>query len=104
MRELYFFFSSYKISFLTKYIEIALHYCPVLIASTGLSLAADDAGIIPESKPTTNEIPKPIATFLNDSTKLNPSLLLGIIKVSNHTKNNPKSPPIIAKSTASNKN
>lgn len=81
-----------------------LYYDPVRIASTGLSRAAEEAGMMPESKPTTNEILKPMATFLNDSIKVKPSSLLGITKVSNHTKSNPKSPPIIAKSTASNKN
>ena len=40
------------------------------MASTGLSRAAEEAGMMPESKPTTNEILKPIATFLNDSIKV----------------------------------
>ena len=62
-------------------------YCPVLIASTGLRLAAEEAGIIPESKPTTNEIPKPITTFFSDKIKLNSSVAALTAKVVSHTKN-----------------
>ena len=49
-------------------------YCPALIASTGLRLAADEAGMMPESKPTTNEMPNPITTFFSDNTKLKSSV------------------------------
>ena len=79
-------------------------YCPALIASTGLRLAADEAGMMPESKPTTNEIPKPIMTFFSDNTKLKSSVAALTAKVVSHTKTSPNRPQIIAKSTASNKN
>jgi len=74
------------------------------MASTGLSRAAEEAGMMPESKPTTNEMPKPITTFFSDNTKLKSSVAALTAKVVSHTKISPNRPPIIAKSTASNKN
>lgn len=71
------------------------------MATTGSSLAAINAGIIPEATPTNDEIPMPNMIFLNINVSTNDPRSMNVHK---YTINNPKHPPIRLRNIASNKN
>ena len=74
------------------------------MASTGSSLDAEIAGIIPEINPIAADIIVPINMFVGESTNSKSPVKLDAIMDAINTRNKPIRPPIIAKITASNKN
>jgi hypothetical protein len=74
------------------------------MASTGSSLDADIAGITPEINPIKVESEKPKNMFQNERIKLKSPVKFEAIRAVTQTKNKPTTPPITAKTMASNKN
>lgn len=73
------------------------------MASTGSSLEAAIAGIIPDITPTMIDNPEPIIMFSRLNTNSKSNKLVSTIDII-QTKNNPIIPPITQRTIASNKN
>ena len=77
---------------------------PVLMASTGSSLDADNAGRIPDINPMMAEITVPMNIFLKERTNSKSPVNCEAMIDTINTNTKPIKPPITAKITASKRN
>ncbi len=87
-----------------RILKLSKFYIPVLIASTGSSLAAIIAGMIPARRPIMALTLVPRITFEEDNIKVKSSTKIFAITVAIQTKSSPNRPPNKASMIDSNKN